>query len=246
MPSSSTHTDIREINQRFYDALWAGVRLIDPARFNTWPLVQGLAESAPARLEVGPGMRPRLPIEGTCFADISQPALDQLADRGGLVTAAQIDDLPYPDNSFDLLCALDIVEHVENDIGALDELCRVAKPGARLLLSTPLHPSYWTSFDDVVGHYRRYRPEQLRRLLADRQLEVQQSAGYGMKPKSSWLVNWGMYHLQKNPERALWYYNRVFMPLGLRFQKPLELREGLVNTDEIGEVFMVCRMKDGF
>lgn len=241
MPPASTNSDVRHTNQNFYDSLWAGVRLIDPSRFNTWPLVQSLARSAPARLEVGPGMRPRLPIEGTSFADISEPALAQLASGGGLVEAAQINALPYRDNSFDLVCALDIVEHVEDDRGALDELCRVAKPGAMVLLSTPLHPSYWTPFDDMVGHYRRYEPEQLRQLLADRQLVVKQSAGYGMKPKSSWLVNFGMQHLEKNPERSLWWYNRVFMPLGLRFQKTLKLNEGLVNTDEIGEV-SICQL----
>lgn len=241
MSTASTETTVRQTNQRFYDALWAGVRLIDPSRFNTWPLVKSLADSAPARLEVGPGMRPRLPIKGGHFADISEPALAQLAAAGGLVQAAQINALPYPDNSFDLVCALDIVEHVEDDRGALDELCRVAKPGATLLLSTPLHPNYWTPFDEMVGHYRRYQPEDLRQLLTERQLVVKQSAGYGMKPKSSWLINFGMHHLEKNPERSLWYYNRIFMPLGLFFQKPLKLQEGMANTDTIGEVFMVLK-----
>lgn len=240
-PATTTGSQIQQINQRFYDSLWAGVRLIDPSSFNTWPLVKSLADSVPARLEVGPGMRPRLPIEGSHFADISEPALAQLAGRGGLVQTAQINALPYSDNSFDLVCALDIVEHVEDDRGALDELCRVAKPGATLLLSTPMHPGYWTAFDDMVGHYRRYQPEQLKQLLAERQLEVTQSAGYGMKPKSSWLVNLGMHHLRKNPERSLWYYNRIFMPLSLYFQKPLNLQAGMANTDNIGEIFMVCR-----
>jgi len=241
MPSAAK-SDVQRVNQAFYDSLWSGVKLIDPARFNTWPLVQSLIEISPARLEVGPGMRPRLPIKDTCFVDISEPALQQLAALGGKTNTAPVSALPYGDNSFNLVCALDIVEHVEDDIAALNELTRVAKPGATLLLSTPLHPSYWTPFDDVVGHYRRYEPAQLKQLLEERQLTVEHSAGYGMKPKSSWLVNFGMHHLEKNPKRALWWYNHVFMPMGLRFQKPLQLQDGLVNTDEIGEVFMVCKL----
>lgn len=244
MTLSTAHdSDIHQTNQTFYDALWGGVRLISPHRFNTWPLVQELAKAAPARLEVGPGMRPRLPIEGTCFADISEPALAQLAKRGGRVQVANIGDLPYADNSFDLVCALDIIEHLENDRKALDELCRVARPGATLLLSTPLHMDCWTDFDALVGHYRRYEPEQLQQLLRERCLTVVQSGIYGMKPKSSRLVDWGMHHLQKNPERALWYYNRIFMPLGLLFQKRFVMHEGLVDLNEIGEVFMVCRLE---
>lgn len=240
--ANNDEEEIRQVNQHFYDALWSDVRLVDPSRFNTWPLVEKLAANAQARLEVGPGMRPRLPIEGTWFTDISEPALQKLAAHGGKTKVGQIAELPYDDNHFDLVCALDIVEHVEDDIGALKELCRVAKPGAKMLLSTPLYMDFWTTFDEVVGHYRRYEPEQLHALLNDNHLVVEQSAGYGMKPKSSMLVNWGMNQLQKNPKRALRLYNRVLMPLGLRFQKPLQLEKGLVNIEGVNEVFMVCRL----
>src|SRR5688572_14358647 len=89
---------VEQVNQQFYDALWSGVRLIKPSRFNTWPLVQSLTEQAEQRLEVGPGMRPRLPIGGTHFVDISAPALQQLAREGGLSQAAPITALPFADN----------------------------------------------------------------------------------------------------------------------------------------------------
>lgn len=235
--------EVEHTNQTFYDSLWSGVRLIQPSRFNTWPLVQTLAQAAPARLEVGAGMRPRLPIHGTHFADISAPALTALKQRGGKVSTASIGDLPYADNTFDLVCALDIIEHVEDDQKALAELCRVAKRGATLLLSTPLHMDCWTEFDALVGHYRRYEPAQLRELLSQNHLRVRQSGVYGMKPKSSRLVDWSMDQLQKNPERALWWYNRVFMPLGLRFQKPFVLHAGLMDLEPLGEIFLICELE---
>ena len=65
----------RETNSRFYDALWTDARLIEPERFNTWPLVGSLVAQHPRRLEVAPGLRPRLPIEGTHFVDQSAPAV---------------------------------------------------------------------------------------------------------------------------------------------------------------------------
>lgn len=236
-------SELRKINQHFYDSLWSDVQLIEPSRFNTWPLVQTLATNAPMRLEVGPGMRPRLPIKGTHFADISQPALNNLAKAGGITHQAPIQALPFPDQHFDLICALDIIEHVEDDLGALDELCRVAKPGAVFLLSTPLHPEYWTVFDELVGHHRRYEPQRLAQILAERGLVVEKSAGFGMKPKSSWLVNFGMRQMRENPKFSMWLYNRVLMPMGLRFQKPLVLQEGLADTQSISDVFMLCRLE---
>ena len=73
-------------NRRFYDGLWSGARLVEPQRFNTWPLVQTLLAAGGAHLEVAPGLRPRLPIIGTQFVDISAPALAALRQRGAEVT----------------------------------------------------------------------------------------------------------------------------------------------------------------
>ena len=70
--------DLLERNRRFYDGLWSGARLTEPQRFNTWPLVSRLTSDATHRLEVAPGLRPRFPLHGTHFVDISAPALQRL------------------------------------------------------------------------------------------------------------------------------------------------------------------------
>jgi hypothetical protein len=50
-----------------------------------------------------------------------------------------------------------------------------------------------------------------------------------------------MWWLTHHRERALWWYNRAFMPLGLRFQKPLDFHPGMIATDGVDEILMVCR-----
>lgn len=228
-------------NRGFYDPLWRDARLITPERFNTWPLVRSLCEQSSRRLEVAPGLRPRLPITGTQFVDISAPALARLRELGGHAAQGNITALPFPDGAFDLVCALDIVEHVDDEDGALSELSRVAAPGAALLLSVPLHPAQWTAFDDFVGHRRRYEPQRLRSKLAEHGFTVEHSAVYGMQPKSSRLLDLGMWHLVHRRERAMWWYNHVFMPLGVRFQKKLVLVPGLIDDDNVAEIILVCR-----
>ena len=237
-------SDLLETNRRFYDGLWAGTHLIEPQRFNTWPLVGSLLGRSRCRLEVAPGLRPRLPLDGTHFVDISAPALARLRDRGARVVQSSISSLPFPDGAFDLVCALDVVEHVDNDDRALFELSRVAEAGATLLLSAPLHPSHWTAFDEFVGHRRRYEPEQLIDKLAKQGLSVQRSAVYGMQPRSSRLVDLGLWYLTHHRERALWWYNHVMMPLALRFEKQLVLAPGMIETPQVDELILVCR-KDG-
>ena len=248
MPSPTparADSELRDVNRRFYDALWTDARLIEPERFNTWPLVQSLLAPAQRRLEVAPGLRPRLPIEDTQFIDISAPALAKLCARGGSATRGSITALPYGNAVFDLICAFDVIEHVDDDERALAELSRVASPGAALVTSAPLHPALWTAFDDFVGHRRRYEPTELMAKLARHGFAVERSAVFGMQPKSSRLIDLGMWFLIHRRAPAIWLYNRVLMPLGARFQKPLALAEGLIETADAGEVLLLCRRRSG-
>jgi SAM-dependent methyltransferase len=233
--------ELLDANRSYYDSLWSGAHLVEPQRFNTWSLVQSIQPQSGRMLEVAPGLRPRLPIETTQFMDISAPALAKLRDRGGSVTLGQVHFLPFPNGAFDLVCALDIVEHVDDDDGALAELSRVAAVGAVLLMSVPLHPSRWTSFDDFVGHKRRYEPARLKEKLANNHFTVEQSAVFGMQPRSSRVLDLGMWWLIHRRERALWWYNRVFMPMGLWFQKPLQFSAGMMDLEPVDEILLVCR-----
>ena len=234
-------TGLIESNRRFYDGLWSGAKLIEPKRFNTWPLVSGLCANAMRRLEIAPGLRPRLPLDDTVFLDLSAPALRALRARNANAANGLISALPFADASFDLVCAFDIVEHVADDDAAFAELARVAAPDAILLLSVPLHPQAWNAFDDFVGHCRRYEPEALIAKLARSGFSIERSAIYGMQPKSSQLLDFGMWFLKRHPRTAMRWYNRVFMPLGLRMQKPLQWREGMIDAQGMDEALLVCR-----
>lgn len=232
---------LHELNRRFYDSMWTNARLVEPERFNTWPLVRVLVSQARQRLEVAPGLRPRLPIEGTHFVDISEPALAKLRGRAASVALNSISDLPFSDAVFDLVCAFDIVEHVDDDDLALSEISRVSAPGGAFLVSVPLHPSRWTAFDEFVGHRRRYEPARLLSKLGEHGFAVERSAVYGMQPESSWLLDLGMWWLTHRREQAMWWYNHAMMPLGVLFQKKLTFHAGMIDTGKVDEILLVCR-----
>jgi SAM-dependent methyltransferase len=241
-PQRAAHArPLLEVNSHFYDSLWSDTSLVEPDRFNTWPLVCSLVSQSQRRLEVAPGLRPRLPIEGTQFLDVSAPAIAKLRTRGANAVRGNVTSLPFLDGAFDLVCALDIVEHVDDDDKAWSELARVTAAGSVLLTSVPLHPSYWTAFDEFVGHGRRYEPDRLLAGLAQQGLSVEQSAVYGMQPKSSRLVDLGMWYLVHQRARAMWWYNNVFMPLGVHFQRRLSFAPGMIDTENVDEVLLVCR-----
>lgn len=234
-------SDIAARNRNFYDALWSASSVTLPQRFNTWPLLSALAAAAPARLEIGPGLRPRLPIAGTAFVDISQPALSRLKAHGGLTMLGAVTALPFPDRSFDLVCAFDIVEHIEDDRQAFCELSRVAKDDAIVIFSVPLHPARWSAFDTLVGHVRRYEPDELLALLKAHSFSLEQSAVFGMQPRSGWLLDFAVWGLTHKPVQAMRWYNGLFLPLGLLLQRPLVWSTGLTDVANVDEVLLACR-----
>lgn len=83
----------------------------------------------------------------------------------GRVRNASVADLA-PEERFDLVCAFEVLEHIEDDQGALTQWAEHVRPGGWLLLSVPAHQRRYAAADELVGHFRRYDPEQLAALAA--------------------------------------------------------------------------------
>ena len=64
--------------------------------------------------------------------------------------------------TFDLSYSLNVLEHIDDDEGALRELFRVTAPGGQLLIYVPAFPILFSAMDRKVGHVRRYRKLELR------------------------------------------------------------------------------------
>lgn len=99
--------------------------------------------------------------------DASEDAVRWCEIKGlGKVTKGDICEMPFPDGSFDLVLATDIIEHVDDDARALREIRRVLKPGAPVIVTVPAFQSLWGLQDDVSHHKRRYRAAQVEALVA--------------------------------------------------------------------------------
>jgi SAM-dependent methyltransferase len=242
-PSVSSSAALLEANRRFYDPLWEQANVFEPQRFNTWPLVRSLLGSSRARLEVAPGLNPRLPIQGTRFVDMSRVAVAKLLARGANATVGLVDRLPCLDAAFDLVGAFDIIEHADDE-ATLSELYRVTLPGATLLLSAPMHASMWSSFDELVGHGRRYEIGDLLSKLARHGWSVERSAVYGMQPRSPWLLHFAVWSFRHRKRRAIWWYTHVLLPVAALFQKKLVLAPGMIDVAKVDEVLLVCRRQE--
>ena len=76
-----------------------------------------------------------------------------------------------PERHFDLVGAFEVLEHIADDSAAIDAWQQWVRPGGHLLLSVPAHPERFAAADEKVGHYRRYRRDDLLRRLEARGFE---------------------------------------------------------------------------
>ncbi|TSC74225.1 MAG: type 11 methyltransferase [Parcubacteria group bacterium Gr01-1014_33] len=85
----------------------------------------------------------------------------RLSGVGELVKKASATDLPFSDSFFDVVFALDVLEHVKDEDVALHEMRRVLKSGGILVLTVPAFTSLWSNADIRAHHYRRYHKKGL-------------------------------------------------------------------------------------
>jgi len=105
--------------------------------------------------------------------DVSPEALSFCKQRGlQSVRLGEAEKLPYPDQSFDLVTGLDVVEHLDDDLAGLREMRRVLKPGGRALLFVPAFMFLWGVQDDVSNHRRRYTMKQLKETVRKAGFEI--------------------------------------------------------------------------
>ncbi len=108
--------------------------------------------------------------------DVSEDALAFCRERGlEKVKLGAAEKLPYDDGTFDLVTALDVVEHLDNDLAGLREMRRVLRPGGHVVLFVPTFMFLWGLQDDVSNHRRRYRLPELRRVLEQAGFEIERT-----------------------------------------------------------------------
>lgn len=99
--------------------------------------------------------------------DGSSEALTYCKKRGfdEVVLANLVKPWPFKDSSFNVVTMLDVLEHLKRDDYALCELYRVLKPSGLFFLTVPAYPFFWTYWDEILGHKRRYNKAKLLKKL---------------------------------------------------------------------------------
>ncbi len=84
--------------------------------------------------------------------------------------------IPFEDSAFDLVTALDVIEHADDDRSILSEAQRVLKPGGHLLVTTPAFQWLWSYNDELNAHKRRYTAAELNARVREAGLAVRRTS----------------------------------------------------------------------
>jgi SAM-dependent methyltransferase len=103
------------------------------------------------------------------------------------------------EEKYDYIMAMEVLEHIDDDMGALIQWNGLLREGGRLLLSVPAKKRKWSSSDVWAGHYRRYERSDLIKLMREAGFEQEDIVSYGFPFKNMvdiirsgyhrWLIN---------------------------------------------------------
>lgn len=129
-------------------------------------------------LEAGCGPGANLEMLGQ-FGEVSGFDPDEFAAK----YAADVSNLPVQrgdlpvncpfDGPFDLVCAFDVIEHIDDDKDAVSKLCEVTAGGGYALFSVPAYQWLWSKHDEINHHKRRYTAKHFKQVLQEGGYEVQ-------------------------------------------------------------------------
>jgi SAM-dependent methyltransferase len=117
--------------------------------------------------------------ESVVGIDVSEEAIAECGRRGVANTRVMdAQQLDFPDASFDVITASDVLEHLADDALALRDWHRVLKPGGVMIVFVPAFPILWSEHDVANHHFRRYRRSELVRRAT--------AAGFLVERRSYW------------------------------------------------------------
>jgi SAM-dependent methyltransferase len=125
------------------------------------------------------------------------------------------DFLPFAE-SMDTVVCLNVLEHLEDDAGALRNIYSALDGGGRAIILVPCGPELFGQMDVVLGHFRRYRKEQLKQRLEEAGFRVEQILEFNRASRPGWLLNARVLRRStigrvqlKSFDRLVWLWRRI-------------------------------------
>jgi SAM-dependent methyltransferase len=201
-------------------------RIRGMSRFNAWLFEELLPHLGSRVLEVGSGIgnfsefffsRLRDRNDLLVLSDISEEYLAILRDKYGDHAGVQVEKYPMESPptdhllqlGLDTVVALNVLEHVEDDGTAIQNVYRLLVPGGRLVVLAPAYPQLYCDFDRLLGHHRRYRKEELVKAVNHVGFSVRVCRSFNFLGAWGWFLSGKVFRRKVLPRQQLRVYDMM-------------------------------------
>ncbi len=146
--------------------------------------------------------------------DIDQEFIKQTRKRVSNDVQINIGDIEngryfFKNKKFDSIICFNVLEHIEDDIKALNNLYQLLKYDGKLILLVPAHPALFGSIDKAVGHFRRYQKNQLLKTLEKHNFKIICSKNLNFLGALGWWFAGKVLRNKSVDEKKLSFFNKI-------------------------------------
>jgi SAM-dependent methyltransferase len=175
-------------------------------------------------MELGPGLGhfaaelDALGLDRLVLADSEEYALEHLRRRFAGRDTVEIVQLEVPGpvdigQPVDTIVAMNVIEHIDDDVGALRDLATALVPGGHVVIWVPGYPQLYGDFDRKVGHVRRHTPKTLREHVTRAGLDVEVCRPLNLLGGIAWWLAVRRGGVGYPKPRLVWLYDNVAIPV---------------------------------
>lgn len=199
-------------------------------RYRRWQIDLVRPHLGRSVLELGPGMGhfaaelDALGLDRLVLADMEDYALKRLRKRFASHTNVEITRLEVPGpvdigEPVETIVAMNVIEHIDDDVGALRDLATALVPGGRVVIWVPGYPQLYGEFDRKVGHFRRHTPKTLCDHVTRAGLDVEVCHPVNLLGGVAWWLAVRRGGVGAPKPKLVWLYDNVAVPVTRTFER---------------------------
>lgn len=194
--------------------------LTDAVRYRSWLVSLALPYLGDRPIEIGSGVGDyaedfaRHGVRITA-SEADPRRLDQLRSRFAGHPLVTVRELTVPideDGDYSAVVAYNVLEHIPDDVAAVRSFARLSRPGGAVVLFVPAFPIAMSDLDRRIGHQRRYRRADLRRVLEEAGLDVERLHYVNAVGLFAWIVGMRLLRMAPRSGPVLSTWDRFVIP----------------------------------
>jgi SAM-dependent methyltransferase len=196
--------------------------------YNAWiaSLVAPYLGDDPVEIGSGTGTYAQLWLDsGIARLTVSEtePALvEHLRERfadDARVSVRNLDLLDAPPAEHSAVVALNVLEHIADDVAALSAAARLVRPGGAVVVFVPAFPFAMSRFDRAIGHYRRYTVDSARQAFAAAELALEELRYVNAPGLVAWTIGMRLLRMTPADGVVLRSWDRAVIPVARRLEE---------------------------